>query len=65
MAASQPPEPFGLAPGNDRMGGHEERFLPSRLRARSAFRKQTFAGTCGNEEDAPIAVLAAAPKTNF
>jgi len=26
---------------------------------------QAFAGTCGNEEDAPIAVLAAAPKTNF
>jgi len=37
-----------------RVWGHENAFLRLRLSARSAFRKQTFAGTCGNEEDAPI-----------
>jgi hypothetical protein len=34
--------------------GHEKRFPPPRLSARSAFTKQTFAGTCANEEDVPI-----------
>ena len=48
-----------------RLWGHEDAFPPPRLSARSAIRMQAFAGTCGNEEDAPIAVLAAAPKTNF
>src|SRR5215469_394055 len=33
--------------------GASGRVPPPRLSARSAFRKQTFAGTCGNEEDAP------------
>jgi hypothetical protein len=34
--------------------GHEDQFLPLRLSARSVIRKQTFAGTPANEQDAPI-----------
>ena len=34
--------------------GQDDQFPPPRLSARSAFGKQTFAGTRGNEEDAPI-----------
>jgi hypothetical protein len=33
--------------------GHEDRFPLSRLSARCGFSKKTFAGTRGNEEDAP------------
>ena len=33
--------------------GHFERFPPPRLSGRFAFCEETFAGTCGNEEDAP------------
>ena len=36
-----------------RLWGHEDAFPPPRLSARSAIRMQAFAGTCGNEEDAP------------
>ena len=35
--------------------GHFERFPPPRLSGLSAFCEETFAGTCGNEEDAPKA----------
>jgi hypothetical protein len=34
--------------------GHEDRFLPLRLSARSVIRKQTVAATRGNERDARI-----------
>jgi len=37
--------------------GHEERFPPTRLSAGCGFRKETIAGSRGNERDAPIAVL--------
>jgi hypothetical protein len=41
--------------------GHKERFPPSRLSAGCGFSKKTFAGTRGNEEDAPIAVTPIEP----
>jgi hypothetical protein len=41
--------------------GHEERFSPTRLSARSAFGKQTFAGTRGDEEDTPILAVRITP----
>jgi hypothetical protein len=34
--------------------GHEERFPPTTLSNRSRLGKPTFAGTRGNEQDAPI-----------
>jgi hypothetical protein len=34
--------------------GHEERSPPTRLSAACGFRKETFAGASGNDEDAPI-----------
>ena len=37
--------------------GHEERFLPPSLSARYEFRKETIAGTHGNERDAPTPVV--------
>ena len=37
--------------------GHEELFPPLSLSDRSGLRKGTFAGTRGNDEDAPIADL--------
>jgi hypothetical protein len=43
------PNQFGAMAGV----GHFERFPPPRLSGRSAFCEETFAGTCGNEEDAP------------
>jgi len=42
-----------------RLWGHEDAFPPPRLSARSAIRMQAFAGTCGNEEDAPKAAICA------
>jgi len=38
--------------------GQEDVFPRSRLSARYAFIKQTFAGTSGNEQDAPEAAIA-------
>jgi hypothetical protein len=35
--------------------GHEDQFAPPGLSGRSAFSEGTFAGTCGNAKDAPIA----------
>jgi hypothetical protein len=43
-------------PGNS-LKGHEDRFLPPRLNGRCRFSQTTFAGTHGNERDAPIAVI--------
>jgi hypothetical protein len=37
--------------------GHFERFPPPRLSGHSAFCEETFAGTCGNEEDAPFPAI--------
>jgi hypothetical protein len=34
--------------------GHEERFPPLRLSGRCEFCEGTFAGTAGNDEDAPL-----------
>jgi hypothetical protein len=36
---------------------HERQFPPPRLSSRSALSEKTFAGICGNEEDAPIPVI--------
>jgi hypothetical protein len=41
--------------------GQDDQFPPPRMSARSAFGKQTFAGTRGNEEDAPKAVARRKP----
>jgi hypothetical protein len=39
--------------------GHECQFAPPRLRGRSAFSEETFAGGCSNEKDAPTSGLPA------
>jgi hypothetical protein len=39
--------------------GHEDAFPPTTLGNRSRLGKPTFAGTRGNEQDAPIAALKA------
>jgi hypothetical protein len=39
--------------------GHEDAFLPTTLSNRSRLGKPTFAGTRGNEQDAPISDLPA------
>ena len=39
--------------------GHEGQFASPRLSGRSAFSEKTFAGSCGNEKDAPIPDLPA------
>jgi hypothetical protein len=41
--------------------GHEELFPPLSLSDRSGLRKGTFAGTRGNDEDAPIPVVRPEP----
>jgi hypothetical protein len=37
--------------------GHEERLPPLSLSDRSGFREGTFAGTRGNDEDAPVSAI--------
>ena len=37
--------------------GHEDAFPPPTLSARCWFSQETFVGTRGNEEDAPIRVI--------
>jgi hypothetical protein len=41
------------------VSGHEEWFPPANLSAGYRFRKQTIAGTRGNDEDAPIPAVRA------
>jgi hypothetical protein len=43
------PDQFGAMAGV----GHEGQFAPPRLSGRSVFSKETFAGKCGDEKDAP------------
>jgi hypothetical protein len=46
-----------IAPRSSRKG-HDGQFAAPRLSGRSRFSEETLAGRCGNEEDAPIAVVA-------
>src|SRR5215469_11756425 len=55
-AAFPNPDSSGYVMGNVSCGATRP-VPPPRLSTRSAFRKQTSAGTCGNEQDAPLAVV--------
>jgi hypothetical protein len=57
MAAARSIGQFSGVVSNDAFGAYEERFPPTRLSVGCGFGKKTFAGTRGNAEDAPIAVI--------
>ena len=48
----EPRQGVGFVTGS--ASGHEDAFPTSRLSARCRFSQETFAGTRGNERDAPI-----------